>query len=105
LTSAGHFDGTAYWLEIAVRRTGSGGDFNPLTPLQALTPRHMPSTRRWPRGQQCAVADGRQRCGQCCDRGWDSNGTVTPEKLPRQVVKTLNGLTDAVTLAAGSNVA
>jgi hypothetical protein len=32
------FDGKAYWLEIAVRTSDSGGDFTPLSPRQPLTP-------------------------------------------------------------------
>ena len=32
------FDGTAHWLEIAVRPGGSAGGFTPLNPRQPLTP-------------------------------------------------------------------
>lgn len=81
----GIFTGPAYWLEIGVRPTGGGGDFTVLAPRQSLTPA--------PNALFASLA------------GDVAAGAVTAAKLGSgQVVKSLNGLRDDLTLAAGANV-
>lgn len=80
------FNGSARWLEIGVRLNGSEETFVTLSPRQALSavPYALYAL------QSETVPDG----------------SVTMEKLAiGQVVKSLNGLTDQIELAAGSNIA
>ena len=87
------FDGTARWLEIGVRTNGNGA-FTTLTPRQPLTP--VPYALFAP---VAAVA------GSATSAGSVANGGVTgPAIASGQVVKSLNGLHDAVVLAAGANL-
>jgi len=71
-------DGSIRWLSVAVRPTGSNVDFTPLNPPLALAP-----------APQAIFAQ--------------SAGTVA-DLAPGQAVTSLNGLTDAVGLQAGSGI-
>ena len=75
---AGVFPGANRWLEIAVRTNGGGAAYTTLSPRQALTP--------------TPYAIFATTSGTASNVG---NGSV---------VKSLNGLRDAVTLAAGTNM-
>jgi hypothetical protein len=91
------FDGNARWLEIAVRPNGAATDFTTLAPRQPLSPS--------PYALYAAAAGSAQgvAAGSVTGAGI-ADGTITGDKLsPGQLVKTLNGLTDDVTLTAGSN--
>jgi len=83
----GVFDGAARWLEIGVR-TNSGDAYTTLSPRQALS-----ATPYAIRAQTATAADGVAANAV--------NGTGIAVGA---VVKSLNGLHDAVTLTAGTNV-
>ncbi len=72
------FNGDARWLEIAVRTNGSSGSFALFVPRQKVSPSPY-ATYAATSGSAATVQNG-------------------------QVVKSLNGLTDAVTLSAGTNI-
>jgi len=87
---AGVFTGPARWLEIGVRTNG-GNNFKILSPRQPLTP--VPYAIYATNAGTATTATG------------VAAGSVTAAGLASgQVVKSLNGLTDAVTLAPGDNV-
>jgi len=90
---AGVFDGNARWLEIAVRPAG-GGAFTSLTPRQPLAP--APHALYAPTAGAAATATSAQTVS--------ANAVTSAGIASGQVVKSLNGLKDAVRLAAGSNV-
>ena len=75
------FDGNARWLEIGVRTNGSAATYTILNPLQPVTPTPYAlfSSNAAVAATAVSVASG-------------------------QVVKSLNGLADNVTLSAGANV-
>ena len=86
------FLGDARYLEIAVRTNG-GGDFVLLSPRQALSP--VPYALF---AAQAAVAVNAANANAVAP------GAVTSASIaPGQVVKTINGLADGVTLASGNN--
>ncbi len=72
------FNGDARWLEIAVRTNGSSGIFGTFLPRQKISPSPY-ATYAATSGSAATVQSG-------------------------QVVKSLNGLTDVVTLSAGTNI-
>ena len=78
------FSGDDRWLEIAVRKSGSEGTFARLDPRQPITP--VPSALYALKAATATTALSAQ--------------TV----VDGQLVKSINGLTDAVTLQAGDNV-
>lgn len=90
---AGVFDGNARWLEIAVRPAG-GGAFTLLTPRQPLAP--APHALYASTAGAAATATSAQAVS--------ANAVTSAGIASGQVVKSLNGLKDAVRLAAGSNV-
>ena len=82
------FPGDARWLEIRVRRSGTGDDYMPLAPRQSLAP--APYAFYAPMaGTAAAVA---------------SSAVTAPGIAAGEVVKSLNGLRDHVSLVAGANV-
>jgi hypothetical protein len=81
---AGVFNGTPRWLEISARNAGAA-DFNVLAPRQRL----LPTPYAIHSATASAVADGAV-----------SGANIAPG----QVVKSLNGLRDDVTLTAGANI-
>src|SRR5262249_29023291 len=92
---AAAFAGDARWLAIEVRPAGSQGAHAPLLPRQPVSPA--------PAALFTAKAAG------VADRSVGNtslqNNSVTANKIGSgQVVKSLNGLTDAVSLVAGANV-
>jgi hypothetical protein len=80
----GIFNGASYWLEIGVR-TNVGSSYTTLAPRQELAPT--------PYAIYSESANGVV-----------SNSLTGSDIQSGQVVKSLNGLQDAVTLAAGTNV-
>ncbi len=87
---AGVLTGPARWLEIGAR-TNSGGSFATLSPRQPLTP--VPYAIYATNAGTASTASG------------VASGSVTAAGVASgQVVKSLNGLTDAVTLSPGPNV-
>ena len=89
---AAEFMGNARWLEIAVRTNGSG-DFTLLSPRQALSP--VPYS---------LFASNASVAVKAATAHAVTPGAVTSASVaPGQIVKTINGLTDGVTLASGNN--
>jgi len=92
------FDGNARWLEIAVRTNGAAA-FTTLTPRQPLTAE--PYALFAPDAGAAATATSADTASTAFSV---ANNAVTSAGIaPGQVVKSLNGLTDALTLAAGAN--
>ena len=85
------FTGSALWLQIGVETNGSGGTFTRLNALQPLTPT--------PYAIYASSADAATTANGV------SAGSVTGAGIASgQVVKSLNGLADGVTLSPGANV-
>ncbi len=101
---AGIFDGTASWLEMGVRTNGSLADFGTLSPRQSLTP--SPYALYATKAGAAAVAALADAVVPNSVTGDGiQNSTLTAAKIANgQVVKTLNGLTDNVTLSAGTGL-
>jgi hypothetical protein len=88
------FHGGARWLAVAANT-------NLATPLNLLTPRQqvLPTPYALYAAQSAAVSGG------AVDNAALASNAVTGVKIANgSVVRSLNGLTDAVTLAAGSNI-
>jgi hypothetical protein len=87
---SGVFTGPSRWLELAVRTNG-GGSFTTLAPRQALTaaPYALYATNA-----AFAISAGTVLTGSITAPGIASN----------QVVKSINGLRDNITLSSGANV-
>ena len=95
------FDGTAYWMEVGVRTNGTNNAFTMLSPRQEVTA--TPYASYAPSAGTAATADGVASNAVTGESIQDA--AITESKLAAgAVVKTLNGLKDHVTLAAGSNV-
>jgi len=93
----GAFTGAARYLEIAVRPSGSGG-YSTLLPRQTVSP--APYASYAAAGLATDVA-----CAGCVGTTDLGDDTVTVAKIAAgQVVTDVNGLTDGVTLAAGSGI-
>jgi hypothetical protein len=96
------FDGHAYWLDISVKTNG-GTTFTPLSPRQPLTP--SPYSLYAPNAGIAASATTASTATTATTASTVANGAVTGTGIAAgQVVKSLNGLHDAVALAAGPNV-
>jgi len=94
----GIFDGTALWLEIGVRTNGSLADFGTLAPRQPLTA--SPYSLFAGAAAIATVANG--VAPNSVTGTGVQNSTLTAAKIANgQVVKSLNGLTDNVSLSAG----
>jgi hypothetical protein len=96
---SGVFTGGERWLEIGVRANG-GGSFTTLTPRQPLMP--SPYALFAP---NAGAANNAVTANTATVASGVANNAVTSAGIaPGQVVKSLNGLTDALTLAAGANL-
>jgi trimeric autotransporter adhesin len=91
----GVFNGTAYWLDLAVRTNGPGA-FTPLVPRQPLAP--APYALYAP---NAAVALAAQSVagGAVGSSALQSNAVTADKIAAGAVVRSINGLTDAVTLS------
>jgi len=90
------FGGAPWWLQIGVRTNG-GASFATLTPRQQVTPT--------PYAIYSSGAGAATTATTATTANGVSAGSVTGVGIASgQVVKSLNGLADAVTLAAGANV-
>jgi hypothetical protein len=93
----GIFDGTAYWLEFAARPSGNG-PFTLLSPRQPVNP--APYALFAPTAGLANAAAANSISSSSLQ-----NNSVTSSKIASgQVVKSLNGLSDSVSLTAGANV-
>ncbi len=97
----GLFDGTAYWLEVAVRTNGSVGAYTVLTPRQAL---NAVGNSLWAVKAGSASTAAGVSINAISTSGLQDNSVTAAKIAAGQVVKTLNGLSDFVTLAAGPGV-
>jgi hypothetical protein len=96
----GIFNGTSYWLAIGVRTNGNG-TFTPLSPRQPIIPTPYAI---YAENAGTAVAANGVAAGSVTG-GSIANATVTAGNIASgQVVKSLDGLYDAVTLAGGANI-
>lgn len=94
----GIFDGTAYWLEIGVRSNGSASAYTILAPRQPLA-----ASPYALHALSAASANGVAANGIATSSLQD--GSITAAKVaPNQVVRSVNGLRDDLTLAAGANL-
>ena len=96
----GVFTGATNWLQIGVETNG-GSSFTALTPRQQLYPT--------PYALYASNAANATTAGSVSSNAVSGSGiqnaTITSNKFAAgQVVKTLNGLTDNVSLAAGTNI-
>ena len=85
------FSGLQYWLEIGVRTNGSGAAFTTLTPRQAITPT--------PYALHALTSSGVAE-GGIGNAALAPNAVSADKIAQREVVKSLNGLTDGVELVA-----
>jgi hypothetical protein len=97
------FDGNARWLQVAVRPSG-GATFTNLSPRQPLSPApyalYAPSA-----GAAATAATASGVAPNAVTTPAILNSNITAAKIASgQVVKSLNGLADSVTLSAGANV-
>jgi Head domain of trimeric autotransporter adhesin len=98
---AAAFTGADRWLQIGVRTNGSGGAFATLSPRQMLTP--SPYALYTPNAAAATMANN--VAANSVTGAGIQNSTITAPKIASgQVVKTINGLYDSVTLSAGANV-
>src|ERR1035441_3639668 len=98
---AGAFPGADRWLQAGVRTNGSTGAFAALEPRQLLTP--APYSLYAPNAATAATANN--VAANSVTGVGIQNSTITAGKIASgQVVKSLNGLFDNVTLSAGANV-
>ena len=112
---AGAFTGGSYWLEVDVRTNGVGG-YTALSPLQPVTPAPYAifsgtssNALNATAATTAATATTATTASAVGANGVTSvsiqNNAVTAAKIASgQVVKSVNGLQDAVTLSGGNNV-
>jgi len=95
------FTGADRWLEIGVRTNGSGGGYTTMSQRQQLTP--TPYAIYSAKAGTAATANS-VALSSVTTTGI-ADGAITGAKIaPGQVVKSLNGLRDAITLSAGTNI-
>lgn len=101
----GAFNGMDRWLEIGVRRHGDGGAFTQLAPRQLLTavPYSLYSVKS---GSVVPGAiSGVELAKESVGEAHVKDGAITSQKIASgQVVKSINGLKDAVFLVPGGNI-
>ena len=97
------FNGANYWLEIGVRTNG-GGAFITLTPRQPITPTPYAITAQSANAVNGLVSGGAIAPGSISNAAIAANAITANQINSGQVVKSLNGLQDAVTLSAGTNI-
>ncbi len=90
------FDGNSRWLAIAVKTNGAA-THSSLSPRQLISPTAY--ALYTPKAGASVTAGVATTANAVVD-----SGITSPAIAPQQVVKSLNGLKDAVTLAAGANV-
>lgn len=95
---SGVFNGTAYWLEIGVRTNGSVSAYTVLTPRQALT------ASPYALHALSAAAASSVAANSITTFSLQDASITTAKIAPNQVVRSINGLRDDITLAAGANV-
>jgi hypothetical protein len=100
------FDGSPRWIAIAVRPTGVGA-YSQLAPRQPVLA--VPYAVAAQTAQTAVTAQTAQVAATTAPGAVTSSsiqdGTVTAAKIaPGQVVKSINGFSDTVTIAAGRNV-
>jgi len=97
------FNGATLWLQIGVEINGAGGNFTTLGALQPLT--SVPYAVYAVGSGTANFASYSATAGSASTASSVANGAVTKAGIASgQVVKSLNGLTDAITLTAGTNV-
>ena len=95
------FPGADRWLELAVRTHGTGSSFTTLAPRQQITPTPMAIFA----GTAANATAAGSVAANAVGASGIQDGVITAAKLaPGQVVKTLNGLADNLSLSAGANV-
>src|SRR5215831_10579296 len=101
---ASPFNGPARWLQINVSTNGAGS-YSALSPRQPLSPAPC-SIYANTAGTVTNGGIGNAQLGANSVAGVNiQSGTITGPKIASgQIVKTLNGLTDNVNIAAGANV-
>jgi hypothetical protein len=97
----GVFAGNASWLGIGVRSNGTLVAFTPLNPRQPLTP--APNAL-FSRTAATALSASGVAANSIATASLQSASVTAAKIASGQVVKSLNGLTDAVTLVPGPNV-
>ncbi len=98
------FTGPARWLQIRVSTNGAGS-FTLLTPRQPLTPSPYAIYANTAGTVTNGAIANPQLAANAVAAGNVQNSTITAGKIASgQVVKSLNGLTDAVSLTQGANV-
>jgi hypothetical protein len=98
------FTGPARWLQISVSTNGAG-NFTILTPRQPLTPSPCAICANTAGTVTNGAIANAQLAANAVAAGNIQNSTITAGKIASgQVVKSLNGLTDAVSLTQGANV-
>ena len=98
---AGLFDGTAYWLEIAVRPGGGSSAFSVLNPRQPVGA--VANAQFAVQAGTASTASG-VSVNAVSGAGIQANSITAVKIAGGQVVKSLNGLTDNVALQAGANL-
>ena len=100
LDFGGVFNGTAYWLEIAARPNGNG-QYTVLSPRQSVNPAPyaLYSSKSGTANAALTVSANSIGTG-----GIQDNAITAPKIAASQVVKSLNGLTDIVSLNAGTGI-
>jgi hypothetical protein len=100
----GPFTGPPRWLQIRVSTNGAGS-FTTLTPRQPLTPTPYAIYAQAAGTVTNGAIASAQLAANSVAAGNIQNSTITAGKIASgQVVKSLNGLTDAVSLTQGANV-
>jgi hypothetical protein len=100
-SSVSMFDGTAYWLELSARPSGNNGQYQTILPRQPVNP--TPYAFFTPLAATANTANA--AAANAVGGSSIQNNAVTASKIASgQVVKSLNGLFDDVTLQAGANV-
>lgn len=94
------FTGNAYWLEIAARPSGSG-QYTNLSPRQAVNPAPYSLFAAKSGTANTALAVSANSVGT---GGIQDNAITAPKIAANQVVKSLNGLTDIVSLNGGPGI-
>jgi hypothetical protein len=98
------FTGPARWLQISVSTNGAGS-FTTLVPRQALTPSPFAIFAHTAGTVTNGAITSAQLAANSVATANIQNSAVTTGKIASgQVVKSLNGLTDAVSLTSGANV-
>jgi hypothetical protein len=98
---SGVFDGTDYWLEIAVRPNGSVSAYTVLTPRQAL---NAVANSLWSVNAGTASTASGVAVNAVTASGIQNNSITAGKIAGGQVVKSLNGLMDSVSLVAGAGL-